>query len=219
MPRHTCTNKSASTVIFFLALATSASFTEAATHRELVSPVKLKPSFLIRDGRCKASALTHPSHLLVASPRGGEAGAADAADTVLYSLPIWSQKKHTVLGTTCLKPIFYPTLDGLFQLAVFPLAYLGLTGKAKELQLFFLWKIHTPLYLTTNYGAKFFLPNWPLVPLWVMYVVDIFYVAFNAISPFVIDGYGAFKYLYAVGFGLAGLLFGVFDPFPSSSDD
>ena len=32
-----------------------------------------------------------------------------------------------------------------------------------------------------------------------MYIVDVFYTAFNAISPFVIDGYGAFKYLYAVG--------------------
>ena len=216
MPRHTCTNKSVPTLLFFLAIATRVLSVSANPHRELLSPAKPKPSFLNRNGRRKALALTHPSHLLVASPRGGEAG---ATNTGLHSLPIWSQKKHTVLGTTCLKPIFYPTLDGLFQLAVFPLAYLGLTGKAKELQLFFLWKIHTPLYLTTNYGAKFFLPNWPLVPLWVMYVVDIFYVAFNAISPFVIDGYGAFKYLYAVGFGLAGLLFGVFDPFPSSSDD
>lgn len=213
MPRHA--NKSYFAVLsFFLALATRPSFTEGATHRALVSPVKTKPSFLNRNGRRKASALTHSSHLLVASPRGGEAG-----DTGLYSLPIWSQKKHTVLGTTCLKPIFYPTLDGLFQLAVFPLAYLGLTGKAKELQLFFLWKIHTPLYFVTNYGADFFLPNWPLVPLWVMYIVDILFAAFNIISPFVIDGYGAFKYLYAVGFGLAALLFGIFDPFPPSSDD
>lgn len=215
MPRHTIKSYFVA-LLFFLALATRVSFTAAATQRELVGPVKLKPSFFARNGRRKASALTHSSHLLVASPRGGEAG---ATGTGLYSLPIWSQKKHTVLGTTCLKPICYPTLDGLFQLAVFPLAYLGLTGKAKELQLFFLWKIHTPLYFVTNYGADFFLPNWPLVPLWVMYIVDIFYAAFNAISPFVIDGYGAFKYLYAVGFGLAALLFGVFDPFPSSSKD
>ena len=216
MPRHTTKSYFAILSFFLALLAFRASFTEAAAHRELVSPVELKPSFFVRNDRRKASALTHPSHLLVASPRGGEAG---ATNTGLYSLPIWSQKKHTVLGTTCLKPIFYPTVDGLVQLAFFPLAHLGLTGKAKEFQLFFLWKIHAPLFFITNYGAKFFLPNWPIVPLWVMYVVDVFYVAFNAISPFVIDGYGAFKYLYAVGFGLAGLLFGVFDPFPSSKGE
>eukprot|EP00563_Minutocellus_polymorphus_P015732 CAMPEP_0181058046 /NCGR_PEP_ID=MMETSP1070-20121207/20590_1 /TAXON_ID=265543 /ORGANISM="Minutocellus polymorphus, Strain NH13" /LENGTH=211 /DNA_ID=CAMNT_0023137531 /DNA_START=65 /DNA_END=700 /DNA_ORIENTATION=+ len=178
----------------------------------ITSPVKKlkQPSFL---GQRKSPSCFLDSHLDI--PRGG--GRNDEPDAP--KLSIWSEKKHPVLGTTCLKPIMYPTLDGLIQLAVFPLAHLCLTGKAKELQLFLLWRIHTPLYFLTNYGTKFFLPNLPLVPLWVMYTVDVCFALFNLISPFVIDGYGALKYLYGFGFGMGVFLFGFFDPFPAASDE
>ena len=177
---------------------------------------KEQSSFLL--GQHKVSTLLDLAPLTIPRGGGGRNGGTDAREAPKIS--IWSEKKHTVLGTTCLKPILYPSLDGLLQLAVFSLAYLRLTGKAREMQLFFLWRIHTPLYFVTNYGAQLpFLPNWPIVPLWAHYAVDVLYTLFNLISPFVIDGYGALKYLYVIGFGLSVALFGIFDPCPLSKQE
>lgn len=126
-------------------------------------------------------------------------------------------KVHSWFGTSpILHPLLYPILDATTQIALLSLSLFCLTGTAKTTQLTLLG-VHLPLYLLTDFGAKFlFLPR--LIPMKVMYTFDIGLILFYIISPFFMDGYGALKWLFVFGFGVAGGLIGLFDPKPNSGD-
>jgi hypothetical protein len=166
---------------------------------------------------------------------GGRGGTAAAAKKTVVA-PVQKQqpqrrryyKKHIVWGTPTMPAFLYPILDAAFIVAYPCVAFFLLSGPARVVHATIALG-HIPLAMLTNYYSctsskrykksyHILFPNWPVIPLQVMYLFDASWCVFASLSPFFLDYPNkVFDVIFHVIGVAAFCLLGFMDPQPSSS--
>jgi hypothetical protein len=100
-------------------------------------------------------------------------------------------KRHFLLGTPTLPPWAYPLLDAVFIVGYSSIVYFLLKSGTTTRLVHTIWcAVHIPLAMVTNYYSRFvayLFPNYPMVPLPIMYIYDTTWAVFIILSPFFLE--------------------------------